>query len=103
MTPEEKLFAAIFGGEVDKDQLAAEQAAHDAHDVLKARDLSDLANSDWPEYEWRPALLWECPTAVAVIDGKVCKFERVGDDTGYSEVSAFDLPEVVIIGEQYAN
>lgn len=100
MSPEDKLLSAIFGGPRNEEQLACEAAEQLAADHAKAQQLADLANKELPEFgPWRPALFWENPKAVALIEGVPHTFEAVGGDFGWCKVSDQDLDEIEFFGE----
>lgn len=95
MTPNERLFGAIFGWTPAQEKfLLAEKASAHQRDIEEAKALARQANKNlaWASKEWAPVVYYGSPAAMAAINGEVqIAIPNRKGDWSYSQVHSSDL------------
>ena len=95
MTPNERLFGAIFGvTPAQTEFLLAEKASEKEKDIKEAKGLARQANENlaWASVEWSPVMYYGNPAAMAAINGEIqMAIPNRKGDWSYSQVHASDL------------
>lgn len=95
MTPNERLFGAIFGVTPAQEKfLLAEKASEKEKDIKEAKGLALQANKNlaWASNGWYPVLYYYSPAAMAAINGEIqMAIPNRKGDWSYSQVHASDL------------
>ena len=97
MTPNERLFGAIFGVTPAQEKfLLDEKASEKEKDIKEAKGLARQANENlaWASTEWAPVVYYGNPAAMAAINGEVQIAIPCKGDWSYSQVHASDLPAI---------